>query len=173
MSYSQEKRRFFKGFWGKFLKTLPLLIKILLSEKSIFCIHMEWMSSDQSEGTTWSGKYYRTNQEGDGSVYSLVRDSAVHSPPTTPPSNQHRGKNSPVPPPPEHEMASHMKLLTFKGIGDKDMDRFWFIAVGMDRAKCGQRCCEKGATVPCLWRKSSGLVYGICSLACECDHSRG
>ena len=85
------------------------------------------MSSDQSEGTTRSGKYYRTNQEGDRSVYSLERDLATHSPTTTPPSNQNKGKNSPVPPPPEDEMASHMKLPTFKGVGDKDMDWFWFV----------------------------------------------
>ena len=24
-------------------------------------------------------------------------------------------------------MAMHMKIPTFKGVGDKDMDRFWFI----------------------------------------------
>ena len=84
------------------------------------------MSSDQSEGTTGSGKYYKTNKEGDISVYSLVRNSTAHSPPTTPPSTPHRGKNSPVPPPPEDKMASHMKLPTFKGVGDKDMDRSWF-----------------------------------------------
>ena len=74
-----------------------------------------------------SGKYYRTNQEGDQSVYSLVRNSVVHNSPSTPPLNPHRGKNSP-PPPPEDDMASHMKLPTFKGVGDEDMDRFWFVA---------------------------------------------
>ena len=82
------------------------------------------MRSDQSKGTTRSKKYYRTNKEGDRSIYSLVRDSATHSPPTTPPSTQHRGNNSPIPPPPEDEMASHMKLPTFKGVGDEDMDQF-------------------------------------------------
>ena len=69
------------------------------------------MRFNQSESTTRSGKYYRTNQEGDKSVYSPVRDSATQKPPTTPPSSHHRGKNSPIPPPPpEDEMASHMKL---------------------------------------------------------------
>ena len=24
-------------------------------------------------------------------------------------------------------MATHMKLPTFKGVGDEDMDRFWFV----------------------------------------------
>ena len=51
------------------------------------------------------------------------------SPLTTPSSSQHKGKNSPTPPPlPEEDMVAHMKLPTFKGVGDKDMDRFWFVA---------------------------------------------
>ena len=25
-------------------------------------------------------------------------------------------------------MVAHMKLLTFKGVGDEDMDQFWFVA---------------------------------------------
>ena len=25
-------------------------------------------------------------------------------------------------------MAAHMKLPTFKGVGDEDMERFWFVA---------------------------------------------
>ena len=41
VSYSEAERRFFKGFRGNFLKTLPLLIKILLCEKSILCSHIE------------------------------------------------------------------------------------------------------------------------------------
>ena len=63
------------------------------------------MSSDQSEGTTRSGMYYRTNQEGDRSIYSLVTNFFAHSLPSTPPSNPRKGKNSP-PPPPEDDMAS-------------------------------------------------------------------
>ena len=39
VSYSEAERRFFKGFRGKFLRTLPLLIKKLLCEKSILCSH--------------------------------------------------------------------------------------------------------------------------------------
>ena len=41
VSYFEAERRFFKGFRSKFLKTLPLLIKILLCEKSIMCSHTE------------------------------------------------------------------------------------------------------------------------------------
>ena len=39
VSYSEAERRFFKGFRGKFLKTLPLLINTLLCEKGILCSH--------------------------------------------------------------------------------------------------------------------------------------
>ena len=41
VSYSEAERRFFKGFRGRFMKTLPLLIKILLCEMSILCSHTE------------------------------------------------------------------------------------------------------------------------------------
>ena len=41
VSYSEAERRLFKGFRGKFMKTLPLLIKILLCKKSIMCSHAE------------------------------------------------------------------------------------------------------------------------------------
>ena len=41
VSYSKAEKIFFKGFWGKFLKTLPLLIKILICEKGILCSHTE------------------------------------------------------------------------------------------------------------------------------------
>ena len=41
VSYSKAERRFFKGLRGKFLKTLPLLIKILLCEKRILCSHTD------------------------------------------------------------------------------------------------------------------------------------
>ena len=85
------------------------------------------MSSDQSKGTTRSGKYYRTNQEGYRSIYSPVRSFVAFDPPSTHPLNPRRGKNSP-PPPPEDDMATHLKLPTFKGVGDEDMDRFQFVA---------------------------------------------
>ena len=41
VSYSEAEWRFFMGFYGKFLKTLSLLIKILLCDKSILCSHTE------------------------------------------------------------------------------------------------------------------------------------
>ena len=80
------------------------------------------MTSDLDRSTTRSGKYYKTNLEGDIVVYTLVREAASKSPPATPLSNQPRGKNSPTPPPPEDDMAAHMKLSTFKGVGDEYMD---------------------------------------------------
>ena len=70
-------------------------------------------------------------------VYSPLRESSdlnqggvvqgVTSSPDTPESNPHKGKNSPTPPSPplEDDMATHMNLPTFKGIGDEDMDQFW------------------------------------------------
>ena len=83
------------------------------------------MTSDLDGSTTRSGKYYWTNQEGDRSVYILVREASAQSPPATPLSNQHRDKNSPTPPPPpEANMAVHMKFPTFKGVGYEDMDQF-------------------------------------------------
>ena len=109
------------------------------------------MTSDQSDSTTRSGKYYRVNREGVRSVYIPLREPPTHagtSPPATPSSSQHKGKNSPTPPPlPEEDMATHMKLPTFKGVGDEDMDRFWFLAesvwavwnVASDAVKRAQR----------------------------------
>ena len=58
----------------------------------------------------------------------MVREEATQIAPDTPLSNQHRGKNSPTPPPPlEDDMAAHMKFPSFKGVGDEDMDQFWFV----------------------------------------------
>ena len=53
----------------------------------------------------------------------------AQDPPTTPPSRPHKGKNSPIPPlPPNSDIDVHLRLPTFKGVGDEDMDRFWFVA---------------------------------------------
>ena len=82
------------------------------------------MTSDLDESTTRSGKYYWINLEGDRSVYNPVSEATAQSPPATPLSNQRRGKNSPTPPPLEDDMVTHMKFLTFKGVGDEDMDQF-------------------------------------------------
>ena len=86
------------------------------------------MTSDLDRITMWSGKYYRANLEGDRFVYSPVREVASQSPLATPHCNQPRGKSSPTPPPLEDDMDAHMKLPTFKGVGDEDMDQFWFVA---------------------------------------------
>ena len=52
----------------------------------------------------------------------------AQSPLATPPSSPCKGKSSPIPPPPsDNDMAAHLKLPTFKGVGDDDMDRFWFV----------------------------------------------
>ena len=55
------------------------------------------------------------------------------SPPATPTSNPHKCNNSSTPPlsPPEDDMATHIKLPTFKGVGDEDMDRLWFVVASM------------------------------------------
>ena len=67
----------------------------------------------------------------DRSLYIPLREPVAHvgtSPTATPYLSQHKGKNSPTPlPQAEEYMATHMKLPTFKGVGDKDMDRFWFV----------------------------------------------
>ena len=87
------------------------------------------MISDPDESMTHSGKYYRTNLEGGRSVYSPLRDTATQSPPTTPSSRPCKGKSLPIAPPlPDSDMSAHLKLPTFKGVGDEDMDRFWFVA---------------------------------------------
>ena len=41
MFYSEAEQSFFKEFRDKFLKTLPLLIKILLCQKIIMCSHTD------------------------------------------------------------------------------------------------------------------------------------
>ena len=87
------------------------------------------MTSDPDKSTTRSGKYYRTNLEGGIFVYIPLREMATQIPPATLSSRPHKGKNSPIPPPPsDSDMAAHLKLPTFKGVGDEDMDRFWFVA---------------------------------------------
>ena len=75
----------------------------------------------------WSGKYYRTNQEGDKSVYSPLKRAAMQSSPVTPTSEPQKNKTSPETPL-EGDMAVHLKLPTFKGAADEDMDHFWFVA---------------------------------------------
>ena len=80
------------------------------------------MTTDPDRSTTQSNKYYRTNLERGTSVYSPVREVVAQSSLATSLSSQCRGKNSPTPPPPEDNMVAHMKLPTFEGVGDEDMD---------------------------------------------------
>ena len=79
--------------------------------------------------TTCSGKYYRINLDGGRSTYNPLQEPSAQDPLATSPPRTHKGKNSPVPPPPlDSDMDAHLKLPTFKGVGDEDMDRFWFVA---------------------------------------------
>ena len=87
------------------------------------------MTLDLDGSTTRSGKYYRTNLDGGRSAYNLLQELAAQDPPDTPPSRPQKGKNSPIPPTPlNSDMAAHLKLPTFRGVEDEDMDRFWFVA---------------------------------------------
>ena len=80
------------------------------------------MTSDLDGSATRSGKYYRTNLDRGRAAYSPVKELA-----TSPP-RARGGKNSPIMSSLDNDMAAHLKLPTFKGVGDEDMDRFWFIA---------------------------------------------
>ena len=81
------------------------------------------MTSDLNKSATRKGKYYRTNLDGGRSTYNPLQE------PATSPPRSHKGKNSPIQPPSlDSDMAAHLKLPTFKGLGDEDMDRFWFVA---------------------------------------------
>ena len=87
------------------------------------------MTSDLDRSATCSGKYYWNKLDGGISTYNLLRELATQDPPATPLPKQHRGKKSLIPlPPPDSGMAAHQRLPTFKGVGDEDMDRFWFVA---------------------------------------------
>ena len=86
------------------------------------------MTSDLDGSTTRSRKYYRTNLDGGRSTYNLLQEPVVQDPPATLLPRTHKGKNSPIPPPSwDDEMVAHLKLPTFKGVGDDDMDQFWFV----------------------------------------------
>ena len=74
------------------------------------------MTSDPDGSVTRSGKYYWTNLDGGRAAYSLVKEL------TTSPPMARRGKNSPITSSLNSDMAAHMKLPTFKGVGDEDMD---------------------------------------------------
>ena len=80
------------------------------------------MTSDPDESATRSGKYYQTNLDRVRATYSPVKELATSPPKAC------KGKNSPITSSLDSDMATHLKLPTFKGVGDEDMDRFWFIA---------------------------------------------
>ena len=80
------------------------------------------MTSDIDGSVTRSGKSYRTNLDGGRAAYSPVKK------PATSPPRARRGKNSPIKSSLDCDMATHLKLPTFKGVGDEDTDQFWFVA---------------------------------------------
>ena len=85
------------------------------------------MSASLDESKTWSGKYYRANQENDHSTCSPLRRETTQGFPVTPTSDSREKKpstNTSL----EKDMVVHLKLPTFKGATDEDMDRFWFVA---------------------------------------------
>ena len=87
------------------------------------------MTSDLDGSATRSGKYYQTTLEGGISAYNLLQEPAMQDSLTTSPTQTCKGNNSPILPPTlDSDMAAHLKLPTFKGVGDEDMDRFWFVA---------------------------------------------
>ena len=79
------------------------------------------MTSDPEKSATRSGKYYRTKLDRGRDAYSPVKE------PDTSPPRAHKGKNSPITSSLDSDMAAHLKLPTFKGVGDEDMDQFWFV----------------------------------------------
>ena len=46
-------------------------------------------------------------------------------PPTSPPSPP--SLPVPIPPPPKFKLTSTVKLHVFKGLGNEDLDQFWFV----------------------------------------------
>ena len=105
------------------------------------------MTSDLDESSTRSGKYYRTNLDGGRSAYNPFQELAMQDPPATSPPRPRKGKNSPIPLPSlDSDMAAHLKLPTFKGVGDEDMDWFQLFAdsiwtaqnVSSDKVKMAQ-----------------------------------
>ena len=79
------------------------------------------MTSDPEGSVTCSGKYYRTNLDRGRAAYSPVKELA-----TSPP-RARIGKNSPITSSLDSDMVVHLRLPTFKGVGDEDMDRFLFV----------------------------------------------
>ena len=118
------------------------------------------MTSDLDRSATRSGKYYRTNLDGGRSAYNLLQEPTARDPPATQPPRPHKGKNSPIPPPPlNSDMAAHLKLPTFKGVGDEDMDQFWLVVVTFWTAQNVASDMVKRAS--CRWPSRTGPWTGI------------
>ena len=79
------------------------------------------MTLDPDGSATRSGKYYQTNLDEGRAAYSPFKE------PATSPPRARRGNNSPITSSLDSDMDAHLKIPTFKGVGDEDMDRFWFI----------------------------------------------
>ena len=80
------------------------------------------MSATLEESTTQSSRYYQTNPEKNHSVFSLPRRATIQGS-----SGSQEGKPS-TRALLEGDMNIHLKLPTFKGVADEDMDFFWFMA---------------------------------------------
>ena len=102
---------------------------------------------------TWSGRIYRNKRSAEletsplisppqeseeelakvslRSAISLIKQwiLRIPPPPTPPPVSLSSPPSSPTPPlpPPQLNMASAIKLLVFKGVGNEDLDQFWFM----------------------------------------------
>lgn len=85
------------------------------------------MSATLEGSTTRSGKYYRAEQEKDHFSGNPLRRENMQGSPVTPTSDSQESKPS-TETLLEGDMAVHLKLPTFKGATDEDMECFWFVA---------------------------------------------
>ena len=87
------------------------------------------MTSVLDGSTTRSGKYYETNLDGGRSTYNPFQEPTTNDPSVLSPPQTCKGKNLSEPPPfLDSDMVAHLKLPTFKGVGEEDMRWFWFLA---------------------------------------------
>lgn len=66
------------------------------------------------------------------SAIQLIKQgfSRISHPPTPPPSSPTplTPLPTPLPPPPLSSMVNSIKMLVFKGLGNENLDQFWFVA---------------------------------------------
>ena len=79
------------------------------------------MSDTLGKSTIRSSKYYQTSQGEDRSARNSPRGAPTQGPSATSTLGPQEDKL-------EEPMAAHLKLPTFKGAVDEDMDWFWFVA---------------------------------------------